>query len=156
MVWQPNPPRDADGNVLPHDDPVTIPGEWTLLRHVHREQWAARDERTGSPRPQSNAFAFSTEGSRSMSVDIEPAMLEEGLPSTHYAFRADKGVVRITAAKARELQFLVGSEPIPGNPHHGGIWAPNPAIPKSQLDKSRRALSRSCEFVALAPDRIIE
>jgi hypothetical protein len=107
MVWQPNPPRDAGGSVLPHDDPVTIPGEWTLFRHVHREQWAARDERTGYPRPQSNAFAFSTEGSRSMSVDIEPAMLEEGLPSTHYAFRAGKGVVRITAARARELQFLV-------------------------------------------------
>jgi hypothetical protein len=152
MVWEPNPARDAVGNVLPHDDPVTIPSEWTLLRHVHPEQWAP-DERTGSPRPQSNAFAFSTEGSRSMSVDIEPPMLVEGLTPTYYAFRAGKGVVRVTAAKARELHLRVGPEPIPGNPHHGGIWAPNPAIPKSQLDRHRRALSRNCEVVALPPAR---
>jgi hypothetical protein len=150
MVWEPNPARDAVGNVLPHDDPVTVPSEWTLLRHVHPEQWAS-DERTGSPRPQSNAFTFSTEGSRSMSVDIEPPMLVEGFTPTHYAFRAGKGVVRVTAAKARELQFRVGPEPISGNPHHGGIWAPNPAIPKNQLDRHRRALSRNCEVVALPP-----
>jgi hypothetical protein len=37
-----------------------------------------------------------------MSVDIEPPMLDAGLPPTHYAFLAGKGVVRITARKARE------------------------------------------------------
>jgi hypothetical protein len=152
MVWEPNPPRDTDGNVLPHNDPVTIPDEWTLLRHIHNEQWDARSRQTGSPRPQSNAFAFSTEGSRSMSVDIEPPMRDDGLPPTYYAFKAGKGVVRITARRARELHFLVGSEPIPGNRHHGGIWPPDPTIPKNQLDRQRRELSRSCEFVALPPD----
>jgi hypothetical protein len=55
----------------------------------------------------------------------------------------------------RELDLRVGPEPIPGNPHHGGIWEPNPAIPKNQLSKSRRALSRSCEVVALPPDRAV-
>jgi hypothetical protein len=155
MDWRPNPARDGDGNVLPHDDPATIPGEWTLLRHVHPEQWST-DERTGYPRPQSNAFAFSSEGSRSMSVDIEPPMLAVGLPPTHYAFLSGKGAVRITAAKARELHLRVGPEPIPDNPFHGGIWAPNPAIPKNQLDKKRRALSRASELVALPPDGIVE
>ena len=99
MVWGPNPARDVDGNVLPHDDPVTIPAEWTLLRHVHPEQWAP-DGRTGSYRPHSNAFTFSSEGSCSMSVDLEQPMLAEGLPHTHYAFMAGKGAVRVTAAKA--------------------------------------------------------
>src|ERR1700730_3681158 len=155
MVWEPNPARDAAGNVVPHDDPETVPGEWTLLRHIHPEQWT-RDGRTGAPRPQSIAFAFSTEGSRSMSVDVEPPMLVEGLPPTHYAFRAGKGVARVTAAKARELDLRVGPEPIRGNPHHGGIWAPNPAIPGNQLDKRRRLLSRSCVVVALPPCGIIE
>jgi hypothetical protein len=49
------------------------------------------------------------------------------------------------------LRLRVGPEPIPSNPHHGGIWAPNPVIPKSQLDRRRRALSRNCEVVALPP-----
>ena len=80
MHWWPNPPRDGDGNVLPHDDPATIPGEWTLLRHVNPEQWAP-DERTGSCRPHSNAFMFSSTGSCSMSVDIEPPMVAAGIPS---------------------------------------------------------------------------
>ena len=104
MVWDPNPARDADGNVLAHDDPMTILSEWALLRHVHPLQWA-RDERTGSYRPHSNAFAFSSVGSRSMSVDLEQPMVAERLSPTHYALRAGKGVVRITAAKARELQL---------------------------------------------------
>jgi len=89
-----------------------------------------------------------------MSVDLEPPMLDQGLPSTHYAFLVEKGVVRIATGKARELDLRVGTEPIPENPHHGGIWEPNPPISKSQLDKTRRALSRSCELVALPPDRV--
>src|SRR3981081_127549 len=104
MLAAPYPPRDLAGNVLPHDDPVTIPSEWTLLRHVHPEQWTP-DERTGSVRPMSIAFNFSSEGSRSMSVDVEPPMLDAGLAPTHYAFLVGKGVVRISAAKARELHL---------------------------------------------------
>jgi hypothetical protein len=153
MAWEPDPPRDEVGNVIPHDDPSTIPSEWPLLRHVHREQWA-HDERTGSPRPQSNAFTFSTVASCSMSVDIEPPMREVGLTPTHYAFKANKGVVRISAQTARELDMRVGPEPIPDNPHHGGIWAPNPIIAKSQLRSRMQQLSRSCEVVALPPDGI--
>jgi hypothetical protein len=55
-----------------------------------------------------------------MSVDVEPPMLAAGLAPTHYAFLAGKGVVRITARKARELGMRVGPEPVKGNPHHGG------------------------------------
>jgi hypothetical protein len=40
MAWEPNPVRGADADVLPHDDPSAVPNEWTLLRHVHPEQWA--------------------------------------------------------------------------------------------------------------------
>jgi hypothetical protein len=149
------PARDADGNVLAHDDPATVPPEWTLLRHVHPEQWAWNDL-TQSYRPQSNAFMFSTEGSRSMSVDIEPPMLEAGLASTHYAFMIGKGVVRITTEQARQLGLRVGPEPIQGNPHHGGIWESNPVIPKNQLDKHRRTLSRAAELVALPPGGVAQ
>jgi hypothetical protein len=58
MAWGPNPPRDAAGNVVPHDDPDAVPDTWTLLRHVHREQW-----HQDPYRPQSIAFTFSSEGS---------------------------------------------------------------------------------------------
>jgi hypothetical protein len=137
---------------VPHDDPQSVPNDWTLLRHVPRDQWAP-DERTGSYRPQSNAFTFSTEGSSSMSVDIEQPMGDAGLPPTHYAFMAGKGVVRIRVAKARELNFRVGPEPlIPDNPHHGGIWEPNPPITGNQLRKHIRELSRSYELVAPPPE----
>src|ERR1700730_14449656 len=99
MVWEPNPARDAAGNVVPHDDPETVPGEWTLLRHIHPEQWT-RDGRTGAPRPQSIAFAFSTEGSRR----CRTAHACRGASS--HSLR--KGVARVTAAKAHELDLRVG------------------------------------------------
>lgn len=146
MVWAPNPARDVAGNVLPHDDPVTIPSEWTLIRHVHPEQW-----HQGGHRPQSIAFSFSSEGSHSMSVDVEPPMLAAGLAPTHYAFLVGKGAVRITARKARELGMRVGPEPIDGNPHHGGIWEPDPLVSGSQLRKRIGELSRNCEVVARGP-----
>jgi hypothetical protein len=149
------PARSADGNVLAHDDPVIVPSGWTLLRHVHPEQWAW-NEVTQSYRPQSNAFMFSAEDSRSMSVDIEPPMLDAGLASTHYAFMVGKGVVRITAAQGRQLGLRVGPEPIQGNPHHGGIWEPNPEVPKNQLDKHRRTLSCAAELVALPPGGVVQ
>ena len=91
-----------------------------------------------------------------MSVDLEQPMLADGFSSTHYAFEAGKGVVRVTAAKARELQLRVGPEPMPDNRHHGGIWEPNPPTTKSQLEKRLKALSRSSELVALPPGGIIE
>jgi hypothetical protein len=91
-----------------------------------------------------------------MSVDIEPPMLAADLPPTHYAFLAGKGVVRVTAAKARGLHLRVGSEPISDNSHHGGIWAPNPPITKSQLEKRTKELSRSFELVSLPPGGVIK
>jgi hypothetical protein len=89
-----------------------------------------------------------------MSADIEPPMRAEGLSPTHYAFMAGKGVARVTAEKARQQALRVGPEPIPGNPHHGGIWAPNPAIAGSQLRRHIKDLSRRCEVVALPPGGI--
>ena len=91
-----------------------------------------------------------------MSVDIEPLMLEAGLASTHYAFMVGKGVVRVTTEQARQLGLRVGPEPIQGNPHHGGIWESSPAIPKNQLDKHRRTLSRAAELVALPPGGVAQ
>jgi hypothetical protein len=49
----------------------------------------------------------------------------------------------------------VGPEPIPGNPHHGGIWAPNPSVTNSQLNILKRALSRTYELVALPPNGVV-
>jgi hypothetical protein len=89
-----------------------------------------------------------------MSVDVEQPMLDAGLAQTHYAFKAGKGVVRIIARKARELDMRVGPEPVDCNPHHGGIWEPNPPIGGSQRRKRLGDLSRSCEVVALPPGGI--
>ena len=144
MPWEPNPARDANGHVLPHDDPNLVPNDFPLLRHIHPDQWAPDDR--GGYRPQSNAFMFSSDGSGSMSVDIEPPMTEAGLQPTHYAFQESKGVVRITAGTARRLGMRMGPEPIPErNPHHGGIWQPNSAVSQNELNKRRRQLSWEAE-----------
>jgi hypothetical protein len=91
-----------------------------------------------------------------MSLDIEPPMLAAGLAPTHYAFLAGKGVVRILAQKARELDMRVGPEPVKGNPHHGGIWEPNPVVSGNQVRRRIGDLSRSCVVVALPPNGIVK
>lgn len=151
MPWAPNPPRDAAGNVLPHDDQQSIPDGWTLLRHIHPEHWTV-DQKTGLPRAQSNAFMFSSSGSGSMSVDLEQPMLEAGLAATHYASLAGKGLVRFAAAVTRSQAFRVGPEPVPGNDYHAGIWPPNEDVGPNELRKRQRALSREAEFVSCGPE----
>jgi hypothetical protein len=92
-----------------------------------------------------------------MSVNIEPPMIEAGLPPTHYAFLDGKGVARVTAGKARALGMRVGPEPIlPGNPHHGGVWEPNPQVSNTELGRRRRELSRSADVVALPPGGVTQ
>ncbi len=155
VAWDPQPARDADGNVIPHDDPVSIPAEMAILRHVHPIQWTRDNNRGGEWRAQSAAFTYSNDGSKSMSIDCWPPMTAAGLEKTHYAFKEGKGVVELQAELVRVLGFRVGTEPIPGkNPHHAGIWPPDSQVEvwsRSMADKKRRELSRTQTFVSREP-----
>lgn len=154
VVWDPQPRRDSQNNVIPHDDAVWIPIDMGLLRHVHPTQWAA-DKNFGGWRATSAAFTYSTDGSQSMSVDCWAPMESAGLQKTHYAFDEGKGVVELRAGSVRSFGFRVGTEPIPGkNPHHAGIWPPDTgqeAWSGNHDAKKRRELSRTQTFVSREP-----
>jgi len=140
MVWQPNPPRDAGGSVLPHDDPVTISGEWRFSIMARRAVAGfGMNERVYPDLSQMHS-AFSTEGSRSMSVDMNASMLEEGLPSTALRVQGRKGVVRITAARPASCNFWLVPEPIPGIPPLVGFGRRIPRSPRASRIDSQSQL----------------
>lgn len=151
--WSPNPARDDAGHVLPYDDAI-LQDNWPLLRHVHPKQWAP-DENRGGYRPTSAAFDFSSAGSKSMSIDIEPPMKEVGIAPTFYAFKVGKGVARTVVRNVRALGFRVGTEPVEDNPYHGGVWLPDPStkvLSRGDIKRACQQLSRTCEVVAFPPN----
>ena len=115
------PPRDQDGNVLPHDDP-DIADQDGLLRYIDPENHLVWDDNTQSYRVSSGALSESSEPNGGMSVDLERLMLAAGLTSEHRLPGPRWGIARIFTGAARGLGLRVGSDPLPDNPHHGAVW----------------------------------
>lgn len=114
------PPRDIDGNTLPHDH-LEILAEHHVIRHVtpndlHTEQ------STGVCRVASGAYSESSDVHGGMSVDIEEWVVGAGLTALNYVAAESYGAVRINVGALRAAGFQVGWDPIPGNPHHGAVW----------------------------------
>jgi hypothetical protein len=114
------PPRDADGNILPHDHADILAGHH-VIRHVmpndlHTEQ------STGVRRVASGAYSESSDAHGGMSVDIEEWVVADGLASLHYVDDETHGAVRINVGTLRATGFQVGWDPLPENPHHGAVW----------------------------------
>jgi hypothetical protein len=70
------PPRDAGGNVLPHDACDIAPGDG-LIRRISDKQIVIDGH--GQRRISSMAFKASSRGTLGMSVDLEAQILEAGL-----------------------------------------------------------------------------
>ena len=151
MSWPAIPHRDGSGNVIPHDDPQMIPAGSHLIRHVLKIHAVPDQNNGGKLRAASAAFAFSTDGSRSMSSDAWEPMAALGLAEDHYARPLGKGAARFPADAARKEAFRVGTEPISGNDHHCGVWQSNPALGTNQTDKALRRLSRASVIVVGPP-----
>lgn len=116
-----SPPRDAQGNVEPHDH-VGIQAEDGILRRVSR-QLVVFDPKIGRERLSSMAFKASTGSNAGMSVDLQRQIEEVGLDAHLYVTTPQwVGSLRFAAGALRSEDFLVGFDPLPDNPHHGEVW----------------------------------
>ena len=134
------PPRDASGEVLPHDHPGIHVDDGVIRRIA--EHFVVNDPKVGR-RLSSMAFKPSSHGSRGMSVDLQKQIEEADLDPRQYV-TSPKWIasVRFTAGAARGLALQVGFEPLAENPHHGEIWGPK---------NNFRGLCNLCEWFVELP-----
>lgn len=132
-----DPPRDAHGKVIPHDDPAIVFDDG-LIRYIPTNQ-VVFDQNIGRSRLSSGAFSESSEPPGGMSVDLERLMANDGLPSLGRLPHPPFGAVRLIAGEMRALGHQVGSDPLPHNPYHGAVW---------NIGKSKRARRRIMERIA--------
>ena len=114
------PPRDVEGLVLPHDH-AEILEEYHVIRHITPRDLHT-DQDTGVTRIASGAYSESSDVHGGMSVDIEEWMIADGLDPLHYLPDPMHGATRISVGELRNRGFKVGWDPLPENPHHGGVW----------------------------------
>jgi hypothetical protein len=135
-------PHDQLG-VLPHDH-EEIENSDILIRyvpavHINRE--------SGEPKISSAAFSPSTppdDPRSSVSVDVEKLLVAAGRLAP-YRTKNGESFARISVEKVRLFKFLVGWDPEPDNPAHGGIWG----VGKSK--SNQRKLSRECAVLVVVP-----
>ena len=115
-----NPPKGADGQVIPHDDFAIDPASW-LIRHIP-EYHIVPDENLGGRRISSGAFSHTSDDPDfGMSVDIGQLLDELGL-SQDAMVPLGMGAVRLQVGAVRALALRVGSDPMPDNVAHGQVW----------------------------------
>ncbi|MDX0517382.1 hypothetical protein GOL81_21235 [Sinorhizobium medicae] len=127
------PPRDAQGSVVPHNHDQILDQDGVLRRispfHLVEDEKAA-----GGKRLSSMAFQPSSGPNGGMSVDLERSVLDAGGdPRAHVIAPPFVGAVRFVAGQLREEEFLVGYDPLPSNPHHGEVWGSFTASKKKKL-----------------------
>jgi hypothetical protein len=115
------PPRDANGNVIPYDD-ADIGNDDGLIRHINPNYHVVLDKNTGRKRLSTAAFSESSKPPGGMSVDLERPLTEAGLDYLAMLPDTDFGAVRLIAGEMRELGHKVGRNPLPQNPYHGEVW----------------------------------
>lgn len=114
------PPRDVNGNVVPHDHTEIDPADGVIRRVSHHFITRAAD---GTARLSTMAFQPSSGPQGGMSVDLEKSIVDAGLDVRgHVTTPQFMGSVRFTAGTLRSENFLVGYDPIPDNNHHGEVW----------------------------------
>lgn len=116
------PPRDPEGNVLPHDAPDLVSGDG-VIRRISDKQIVV--DAAGQRRISSLAFKPSSSGRYpGMSVDLERSIIDAGLePRAFVTTPVWTGSVRFDVSDLREDGLQVGSNPLPPeNPHHGEVW----------------------------------
>lgn len=136
------PPRDAGGNVVPHDHD-DIANDDQIVRRISIQQTVEKD---GKRRLSSLAFQPSGGANGGMSIDIVRSIQEANIdPKAFVTSPRWIGSVVLTAGVPRGDQLLVGFEPIEENPHHGEIWG------SFTRAKSRRMMQACAWFVPI-PD----
>jgi hypothetical protein len=116
------PPRDDEGEVLPHDH-AGIEHADGIIRRVS-PQHMVDDPKTQGKRLSSMAFQPSAGDRGGMSVDLQKLIEDAGLDPKQYVVSPPWiGAVRFTAGALRAEGLMVGYDPLPPeNPYHGEVW----------------------------------
>jgi hypothetical protein len=114
------PPRDAAGNVIPHDHP-DIHADHVAIRRIS-ENFIVPDG-SGGRRISSMAFRPSSGVNGGMSVDLESFILESGQdPRAFVTTPLWRGSVCFQVGVLRGEGLQVGYHPMDGNKFHGEVW----------------------------------
>ena len=120
MALQP-PPRDSNMQVLPHDHPEIL-NQDGIIRRIS-EQHLINDEKTGGRRISSMALKTSSGENGGLSVDLKRHIEEAGLnPQTYVTTPRWIGSLLFEAIHFRQLDMLVGFDPLVENPYHAQVW----------------------------------
>lgn len=131
MVFAPTPPpRDKEGNILPHDA-GQIANDSLAIRRVSEVQLIV-DKNSGTKRISSMLYKTSSAQPNStpgMSIDIEQYILADGKkPSEWVTTPRWFGSVKFMIGELRKTGFMVGYDPLTvppapeANPYHGEVW----------------------------------
>lgn len=116
------PPRDAQGEVQPHDHPQILNDD-RIIRRISPHFIVPDDKHPSGKRISSMAYEPSTGANGGMSVDIESSITDAGLDPVRFVSQPPFiGAVRFLVGGVRSLGFQVGYHPVPGNDHHGEVW----------------------------------
>ena len=118
------PPKDADGYVIPHDDPATIPDDSYVIRRIHR-RWL-KPVAGGYRILSKGAFSASSieyDRYQGMSVDILDRLDEDGVdPASRLAPNQEAAVI-IRAEDLRHLGLIVAPDLNRENDkYHASVW----------------------------------
>ncbi len=140
-------PRDANGEVIPHDH-EDISSEDGVIRRIS-EQLVIHDPKVGGLRISSAAFRASSGPNGGMSVDLEKLILEAGLDPRAYVNNPRWiGSVRFLAGSLRAEGFRVGYDPLPDNRFHGEVWG-------NFTGSKQRRLMKLCTWLVPIPDVVL-
>jgi hypothetical protein len=114
------PPRDAKGNIIPHDHPEIL-AEHTAIRRIS-QQFIVPDRR-GGQRLSSQAFRPSSGQNGGMSVDLESLIRADGLnPRAFVTSPGWVGSIAFSVGALRGEGLQVGYHPVADNKYHGEVW----------------------------------
>lgn len=114
------PPHDNDG-VIPHDHEGILPGDG-IIRRISLEH-IVFDPKIQGERLSSAAFNPSSGLNGGMSIDLQQQIEEAGLDARIFVTTPIwPGSVLFKAGQLRAEGFLVGYDPVTGNPYHGQVW----------------------------------
>lgn len=115
------PPRDGNGDVIPHDD-AGIGADDGVIRRVS-PQLVVDDPKIGGKRLSTMAFQASTGPNGGLSIDLQRLIEEAGLDAKKFVLSPPWiGAVRFAAGALRSEGLKIGCDPIPNNPYHGQAW----------------------------------
>ena len=106
----------------PHDAPDIAAVDF-VIRRINEKRHLVWDHDRQCRRISSMAFQASSGYGEGMSVDIEALIVAAGEEPQSFVVDADfAGAVAILVGNVRQLNLLVGYDPLDANPYHGQVW----------------------------------